>query len=142
MKKTIGSISFRAVPVTRFLSSMLLSAFLLAVLTPIQADGSAHRKGGSIVLVSEHKVNIPGIKKVVIQRLTLEPGAVWKDVKVSGMPFCDATKGVVTVTDQATGATSTFGVGSRWAPAEGMMATLANTGGTVHEHYITRIVRE
>ena len=142
MKKTIGSIVLGAVPVTLSLSPMLLFAFLLAVLTPIQADGAGHRKGGSVVLVSEHKVNIPGIKKVIVQRLTLEPGAVWKDVKVSGLPFCDATKGVITMTDQATGVATTFGVGSRWAPVEGSVVTIANNGGTVHEHYITRLVRE
>ena len=140
MNKNSGSFALGTVLVSKFLLPMLLFVFLLGVLTPTQAD-AAPPKGAEVVLVSEHKSNIPGIAKVIVQRLTLEPGVVWKDVKVKGIPFCDATKGVVTVTDQKTGATMTFGVGSRWAPAEGMMVTLSNTGDTIHEHYITRIVR-
>ena len=139
MKKNIGSFGLRAVPVTVFLSSILLFAFLLAVLTPTNAQ--ALPKGVKVVLVSEHNPNIPGIAKVTVQRMSMEPGAVIK-LTVKGIPFCDATKGILTVTDEKTGATMTFGVGSRWAPPEGMVATLKNTGDTLNEHYITRIVRK
>ncbi|MCH8077954.1 MAG: hypothetical protein IIC64_19275, partial [SAR324 cluster bacterium] len=138
MKKNIGSFGLRAVPVTVFLSSILLFAFLLAVLTPTNAQGLP--KGVKVVLVSEHNPNIPGIAKVTVQRMTMEPGAVIK-LTVKGIPFCDATKGIITVTNQATGATTTFGVGSRWAPTEGITVTLKNNGSEIHEHYITRIVR-
>ena len=141
MKKTIDAFALKPVLVTRFLIPMLLFAFMLAVLTPTQADAQGLPKGVKVVLVSEHNPNIPGIAKVTVQRMTMEPGAVIK-LTVKGIPFCDATKGILTVTDEKTGATMTFGVGSRWAPPEGMVATLKNTGDTLNEHYITRIVRK
>ena len=142
MKKIKNSFGLRLVPLTVSLPSILLFAFLLTVITPMQADAQGLPKGVKIVLVSEHNPNIPGIAKVIVQRLTMEPGAMIKDLKVKGIPFCDATKGILTVTDEKTGATMTFGVGSRWAPAEGMIATLKNNGSTLHEHFITRIIRK
>ena len=142
MKKTIDAFALKPVLVTRFLIPMLLFAFMLAVRTPTQADAQGLPKGVKVVLVSEHNPNIPGIAKVIVQRLTMEPGAVFKNLKVKGIPFCDATKGIITVTNQATGATTTFGVGSRWAPTEGITVTLKNNGSEIHEHYITRIVRK
>ena len=40
-------------------------------------------KGVSVVKVSEHEVNTPGVSKVVLFKITMEPGSAWENIPVA-----------------------------------------------------------
>ncbi len=127
------------------ISSLLLStAFLAAALLIMPSNGWAAGlpEGVTIDVIAEYPSKTPGVEKILFRKITMKPGASWT-LTVPAQSLCQGTKGVLEVTDQTSGKTSTFKAGDRWTTTPGDKVTLANKGTVDHEHlFYTMVVKK
>ncbi len=123
-----------------FIAVASLAIAFLAVPSPGHA--AELPEGVSIELLAEYTSETPGVEKVLFRKITMKPGASWT-LTVPAQSLCQGTKGVLEVTDQTSGKTSTFKAGDRWTTTPGDKVTLANKGTVDHEHlFYTMVVKK
>ncbi len=105
-----------------------LAVLFLFLLSPLQGLSEELPEGVTAQLVAEYPSNIPGMKKIQLFKITLQPGAVWKDIPVENTDLCNATQGTFTVVNQKTGTTTIYAEGSRWINEKGTTVTVSNPG--------------
>ncbi len=55
------------------------------LLLPPQAQSQGLPEGVDVVIISEHKSNIPGIEKVRLIKITIQPGKAWENTPIVEM---------------------------------------------------------
>ncbi len=123
------------------IATPVVAVLFLLLVVPAQGWSKELAKGVTIQLVAEYPADVPGIEKVLLQKLTLAPGAVLEGT-LKGIAFCNVTRGSISVVDHTNGTTTVYTVGSRWAPQEGIKFTISNPGDVTHVHWIYRLVRK
>ena len=117
------------------------SAFFFALLlVPVQGWSAGLPEGVSVDVIAEYPVDIPGIEKVVLKKITLEPGAKLANFPENDTTFCHATAGTITVVDHANGTTTIYTEGARWAPQKGATYSISNPGDVTHVHWVYALV--
>ena len=106
------------------------------------ATGSSAKlpEGVRIQLVAEYSSDIPGVQKVQLRKVTLEPGATLGNFTVADPLFCNATAGTISVFDHAKGTTAVYRSGDHWSFARGQF-TLSNPGDVDHVHYLYAMIQ-
>ncbi len=120
----------------------MAAALFVAVLWPTQGWSQGLPEGVSMSIVAEYKTDIPGIDKVQLQKLTLQPGAELADFFIENQIFCHATDGVILVVDAAAGKSTLYTAGSRWAPTKGATVNISNPGDDVHVHWVYALIEK
>lgn len=87
-------------------------------------------------------MDIPGIEKVELKKITLEPGAILANFPVKDQIFCNATQGVISVIDHTSGTSTLYTAGSRWAPRKGGIFTISNPGEVTHVHWVYALIEK
>lgn len=123
------------------IAAPVVAVLFLLLVVPSQGWSKEVAKGVTVDLVAEYPVDVPGIEKVLLQKLTMAPGSVLEGT-VIGITFCNTTRGSISVVDHTNGTSTIYTVGSRWAPEEGIKFTLTNPGDVTHVHWIYRLVRK
>ncbi len=117
---------------------------LLAAALATAAPGNVYAQGlpdgVSVQVVGEYAADVDGLEKVLLRKITLEPGSSLT-IPVSDPTFCDATEGLLTVLDEGDGSTAVYSPGSRWAPVVGHTYTITNQGSVTHSHYAYVLIR-
>ncbi len=127
---------------TRTKNFTLATAILaIALVAPPGQSRADLPEGVSIVVLAEYPSKTPGVEKVLFRKITLKPGASWT-FTVPAQSLCQGTKGVLEVTNHASGKTTIRKAGDRWDTTPGEKVTLANKGTVDHEHlFYTMIVK-
>ena len=126
------------------ISSLLIStAFLAAVLLIAPSKGWAAElpEGVTYQTVAEYSVDVSGLEKVMMNKLILEPGAMW-EFTVNNQVFCNVTQGSILVVDHEAGSSTLYTTGSRWAPTKGNTVTISNPGDETHVHWIYALIEK
>ena len=126
------------------ISSLLIStAFLAAVLLIAPSKGWAEElpEGVTYQTVAEYSVDVSGLEKVMMNKLILEPGAMW-EFTVNNQVFCNVTQGSILVVDHEAGSSTLYTTGSRWAPTKGNTVTISNPGDETHVHWIYALIEK
>ena len=125
------------------ISSLLIStAFLAAVLLIAPSKGwAAEPEGVTYQTVAEYSVDVSGLEKVMMNKLILEPGAMW-EFTVNNQVFCNVTQGSILVVDHEAGSSTLYTTGSRWAPTKGNTVTISNPGDETHVHWIYALIEK
>ncbi len=123
------------------IAAPVVAVMFLLLVVPSQGWSKEVAKGVTVDLVAEYPVDIPCIEKVILQKMTMAPGAVLEGT-VKNIAFCNVTRGSISVVDHTNGTSTIYTVGSRWAPPEGIKFTLTNPGDVTHVHWIYRLVRK
>ncbi|MCI0626798.1 MAG: hypothetical protein L0387_34985 [Acidobacteria bacterium] len=97
-------------------------------------------EGVEIQLVTEYSSDIPGIQKVQLRKVTLEPGAILANFTVTKPLYCDAAAGTISVFDHAKRTTAVYRPGDHWSFARGEF-TLSNPGDVDHVHYLYALIQ-
>lgn len=97
-------------------------------------------EGITATVVAEYQSRVPGLEKVRLVRVLLEPGAKFDDVEVKNEEYCELKSGTLTHTNHATGVTDVFTAGARWAPPKGDRHTVVNTGDAVADMWVYQLI--
>ena len=97
-------------------------------------------EGVGIQLLAEYSSDIPGVQKVQLTKVTLEPGATLANFTVTNPLYCNATEGTISVLDQASLKTAVYRPGDHWSFAKGTF-TLSNPGDVAHVHYLYGMIQ-
>lgn len=122
-------------------SSLVVGAFLAITLliSPAQSWSQDLPEGVGVAIVATYPVDLPGIEKVELRKVTLEPGATW-ELTVKDNFFCNVTQGMISVFDHGAGTTTLYTPGSRWAPIKGNTVTVTNPGDETHVHWVYAMI--
>ncbi len=112
---------------------MLRAATGVLLLLPVlMFSGQGHSQGlpegVKATVIAEYPSDVPGLEMVRFVKVVLEPGAGWKNLDQRNEEYCWLTQGTMTHSDDESGATNVYGVGSRWSPRKGHTYTVTNTG--------------
>ena len=105
-----------------------LAVLFLFLLSPLQGLSEELPEGVTAQLIAEYPSKIRGVKMIQLFKITLQPGAVWKDIPIENTDLCNATQGTFTVVDQKKGTTTLYSKGSRWVNEKGTTVTVSNPG--------------
>ncbi len=119
----------------------MAAVLFVAVLWPTQGWSQDLPEGVSMDIVAEHKTDIPGIEKVELRKLSLQPGAEMAFTLAEQL-FCHATDGVISVVDHTNGTTTLYQAGSHWAPTKGTSVTISNPGDDIHVHWAWALIEK
>ncbi len=110
--------------------SLAFASFLAALLLlfPVQSWSAGLPEGMTVDLIAEYPVQIPGLEKVQLKKMTMQPGTVLKEFTVPVSHYCTVTQGMFTVVDHTAGTTTVYVAGSRFAPTKGHIVTVSNPG--------------
>ncbi len=126
------------------ISSVLIAVASLAIAflaVPSTGHAAGLPEGVAVEVLAEYPSKTPGVEKVLFRKITLKPGASWT-LTVPAQSLCQGTKGVLEVTNHASGKTIIHKAGDRWDTTPGEKVTLANKGTVDHEHlFYTMIVK-
>lgn len=133
-ESTLGDQSFdRGIPATAQPSATTTVQPVATAARGVTDWSMASREGVRVEVLAEHPADLPGIDKVQVRKLTLEPGASLANFVIAERIYCISTKGEVAVTDHDRGTTATYGAGEHWSIGPGRY-TLSSTGDTEHSH--------
>ena len=62
---------------------LILSVLFVLLLYPLQSRSQVMSEGVSVVTISEHNINTPGVEKVKLVKMTLQPGASIENLPVT-----------------------------------------------------------
>ncbi len=99
-------------------------------------------EGVEFQVVAEYAVDIPGVEKATLGKLSLAPGAKWENLPIENTEFCNATQGVISVVDHTLGTSNLYTPGSRWAPHKGSSVTITNPGDVTHVHWVLALIEK
>ena len=125
-------------------SSLIVGAFLAIalLLSPAQSWSQDLPEGVGMEVVATYPVDLSGIEKVELRKVTLEPGAILKNFTVKDQFFCHVTQGEILIVNQASGASVLYSAGSRWAPVKGSTVTISNPGDVTHVHWVYAMIEK
>ncbi|MFQ5915236.1 MAG: cupin domain-containing protein [Nitrospinota bacterium] len=119
-----------------FLAALMVAAALTLMSTAAQAQ--PERKGVSYKVLAAFPSDVPGIGKLVLVELRLEPGGYMKNVTLPATGLVTAIQGTLTVVSG--GKTVIHGAGSTWVSPKGTKVSIYNNGSEPHVHHIWRLV--
>ena len=125
--------------------SSLVVGTILAVLLlafPMQSWSQGLPEGVEVTVVAEYSVKIPGIEKVQLRKVTLQPGAILENISAKHTDFCQVTQGMVTVVDHGQRTTTVYVAGSRFAPEKGTTMTVSNPGDVPGVVWVYRLIEK
>ena len=127
-----------------YIRSLGIAPFLAVLLLvfPVQSWSQGLPEGVEVQVVAEYSVTIPGIEKVQLRKVTLQPGAILENIPVNDTDFCSETQGTLTVVDHKNGTTTLYAAGSRWAPEKGITATISNAGDVPAVMWVYRLIEK
>jgi len=95
-------------------------------------------EGASLKILSEFPGTLPGIEKVQVQELRLEPGAKWENFVVASTALCTVVKGQVTAMHN--GHSAVYSRGSRMVLQKGTTQSFYNTSVEPHVQHIWMLI--
>ena len=113
---------------------------VLVMLFPVQGWSATPSAGVEFQVVKEYAVDMPGVQKMQLTKMTLEPGATLENFTANDPIFCSTTEGVVSVVDHTYGTTKAYAAGSHWAMRKGAQLTLFNPGDVKHVAYFYEMI--
>ena len=93
-------------------------------------------------VVLEYSSDIPGVAKVQLARLVMQPGAALENLTIEWEGYCTGTKGVFTVVNHTHGTTGNYAAGGRWNDVLGEVVSLFNHGDVPAEQWIYMLIPE
>ena len=114
----------------------LLSAMVLILglsLAPVGWQASAQQLPPGVtmeVLADYGSPGIPGVAKIRLMRLTMDPGTKLENVPVNTTNYCETASGTITAVIE-NGPTLILGPGSRWTEPKGLVYTVLRNDGDV-----------
>ena len=127
----------------RLFPGVLLLGFLGVLLfLPAQGRSQDVAEGVSVVVISEVDVDSPGIEKVLLMKVTMQPGKAWEDVPLDNLEFCHLTEGSYTIVVHDLEITNTYTVGARWFNRKGWTISLYNKGDVPAVQWVYQIVEK
>ncbi len=95
-------------------------------------------EGVSLRTLSESPSGIPGIEKIQLQELRMEPGAKWENFVLRDTSLCTVIQGKLTVA--WAGEPVTYSLGSTMMIPQGMQQSFYNNGSEPNVQHIWRLV--
>lgn len=127
----------RCMPIARVI--VLLFALTLLAGT-VTADEPP--EGITVNVIAEYASRVPGIEKVRLVRVVMEPGAAFRNVEIKSEEYCELEQGTLTHTNHTTGVTDVLTTGARWAPPKGDYHTVVNSGDDVVDMWVYQLIEE
>ena len=109
------------------LTSMLLVSICFLVVAS-DAYPAGLPDGVTASVIAEYPSKVPGLEKVRLVKVVLQPGAKFDNALIENDEYCRLEQGQLTRINHKTGATDVYTVGSLWAPQKGERHTITNTG--------------
>ena len=125
-----------------FIGGCSLAFLAVLLLLPAQGRSQDLPEGVNVVVISEVDVDSPGIEKVLLMKVTMQPGKAWEDVPLDNLEFCHLTEGSYTVVVHDLGITNTYTVGARWFNRKGWTISLYNKGDVPAVQWVYQIVEK
>ena len=113
---------------------------VLVMLFPVQGWSATLSEGVEFQVLKEYSVDMPGVQKMQLTKMTLEPGATLANFTVKDPIFCSTTEGVVSVVDHTYGSTKVYAAGSHYAMRKGARLTFFNPGDVNHVAYFYEMI--
>ncbi len=113
---------------------------VLVMLFPVQGWSATLSEGVEFQVLKEYPVDMAGVEKVRLTKVTMEPGATLANFTVKDQIFCSTTEGVVSVVDHTYGTTKVYAAGSHWAMRKGARMTFFNPGDVNHVAYFYQMI--
>ncbi len=114
----------------------VLSAMVLILglsLAPVgwQALAQGLPPGVTVEVLADYgSPGIPGVARVRLKRLTMQPGAKIENLTIKTTNYCETSKGTVTAVIE-NGPTLILGPGSRWVEPKGLIYKVLRNDGDV-----------
>ena len=108
-------------------TSILLVAISILV-TASDAYPAELPDGVAVTVIAEYPSKVPGLEKVRLVKVVLQPGAKFDNALIDNDEYCRLEQGQLTRINHQTGSTDVYTVGSLWAPQKGERHTITNTG--------------
>ncbi len=131
-------LNHRASAAIRFISAALFALLIL----PAQGWSEVLSKGVEMTVVDEYPSNLPGIQKVQLSELVIQPGAVLENMPITSTDLCRTTQGRLAVADLAAGTTTQISAGDRFAFEKGSTLTISNPGSVPTMTLIYRFIAD
>ncbi len=119
----------------------MAAVLFVTVLWPTKGWSQDLPEGLSMAIVAEYKSEIPGIDKVQLRKISLQPGAE-AAFTIDAQLFCHATDGTILVVDNTRGTSTMYTAGSRWAPTRGATVDISNPGDDIHVHWVYALIEK
>ena len=87
-------------------------------------------------VVLEYPSKMPGVAKVQLVRLIMQPGAAIENMNIEWEGYCQGTKGVFTIINHTQGTTGVYAAGGRWNDVLGDVVSIYNYGDVPAEQWI------
>ena len=104
-------------------TSILLVAISILV-TASDAYPAGLPDGVKVTVIAEYPSKMPGLEKVRLVRVVLQPGAKFDNALIDNDEYCRLEQGQLTRINHQTGSTDVYTVGSLWAPQKGERHTV------------------
>ncbi len=85
-------------------------------------------EGMKVTVIVEYPSDAPGLEKVRLLKVLMQPGTGWTKVKQVREEYCTLEKGTLTSTDYTVNTTTVYSIGSFWSPRKDHIYTTFNTG--------------